>query len=126
MQLTDNYFGIGIWSQDHEKLARWYEEVLGFKVRDRQNLPNDTFIDFDFGENYFFIGKHSEVAGKNRDPYRIMIGFNVKSVEELYQELVAKNVIIIAKPFEAPTGGFWCMTVSDPDGNTLQFYSNNK
>jgi len=126
MQLTDNFFGIGVWSANYEKLAQWYEKTLGFKVRDHQSLPNDTFIDFDFGKNYFFIGKHSEVRGKNKDPYRIMIGFNVESVGKLYSELLSKEVKIIAKPFKAPTGGFWCMTVSDPEANTLQFYSNKK
>ena len=126
MKLKDKFLGIGVWSENHQKLAEWYEEVLGFTVRERMNLINDTYVDFDFGPNYFFIGQHSQIHGKNKDPFRTMIGFNVDSVETLYQELKSKKVKFIATPFEAPPGGYWCMTIEDPDGNTLQFFSDKK
>ena len=120
--LKDKYLSVGIWSLNHKKLAKWYEEVMGFKVREEINLPNDECIDFNFGENYFFIGKHDKIHGVNSDPYRIMVGFNVESVNNTYKILAKKGVQFIAKPFEAPGGGFWCMTISDPEGNILQFY----
>ncbi len=122
MQLSDKTIGIGIWSEDFEKLAKWYEEILDFKVKRKLNLPNDTVIEFDFGKNFFFIGKHSKVKGKNKDPYRIMIGFNVKSVRKVYEELTNNGVKFVAKPFEAPEGGYWCTTALDPEGNILQFF----
>ena len=71
MKLKSTLISIGIWSENHEALAAWYENVLGFKVRKRLNLPNDTGVDFDFGNSYFFIGKHDQVHGKSRDPYRL-------------------------------------------------------
>jgi predicted enzyme related to lactoylglutathione lyase len=50
-----------------------------------------------------------------------MVGFGVKSVSKTYEELKKKKVKFIAKPFAAPPGGFWCMTIQDPEGNMLQF-----
>lgn len=122
MQLKDKNLSAGIWSDNYDALAKWYEEVLGFKVRERLYLPDDTVVDFDFGDNYFFIGRHDKVKGKSKEPYRIMVGFNVKSVSKIYAELKKKNVTIIAKPFEGPSGGYWCLTIQDPEGNILQFF----
>lgn len=90
MKLKDKKISICIWSEDYKNLARWYESALGFKVRKNLDLPNDTGIDFDFEDTYFFIGKHDKVKGKNKDPYRMMIGFNVKSVSEVKHIKVLK------------------------------------
>lgn len=120
--LKDKYISVAIWSDNYEKLARWYRDILGVPVREKLTLPNDTGWDFDFGENYLYIGRHDKVHGKSKDPYRVMVGFNVKSISETYELLKKKKVKFIAKPFEGPPGGFWCMTVADPEGNIIQFY----
>jgi predicted enzyme related to lactoylglutathione lyase len=122
MKLINNNISVGIWSENYERLAKWYEEVLSFKVKQKMTLSNDTFIEFDLGNNSLFIGQHSEIHGQNKDGLRIMIGFDVESVGDLYNELKDKGVEFIAPPFEAPSGGFWCTTLKDPEGNVLQFY----
>lgn len=122
MKLKDKHITVCIWSENYAKLAKWYEEVLGFPVRERLNLPDDTGVDFDFGINYLYIGRHNKIKGKNRDPYRIMTGFGVKSVSKAYKELKKKKVNVLVKPFLAPPGGFYCMTIADPEGNILQFF----
>lgn len=122
MKLKDKFVSVVIWSENHKKLAKWYEEVMGFTVREVLDYPNDQCIDFDFGSCYFSIGWHDKVKGMSKDPYRTMVGFDVESVMETYTELKEKKVKIIAEPFLAPPGGFWCMTVEDPDGNIVQFF----
>ena len=122
MKLINKDIGICLWSGNYEKLAKWYEDVLGFTVQRRLTLPNDTGVDFDFAPTYFYVGKHDKVKGKNKDPYRIMIGFNVENVIKTYEELKKKQVTFIAKPFAGPPGGFWCMTIKDPEGNLIQFF----
>lgn len=123
MKLRTKTVSVIIWSENHEQLAKWYEQTLGFAVKSVTTLPNDSCIDFEFNEGtYFSIGKHSQVHGNNRDPYRIMIGFQVESVSEAYKEIKDKNITWIAPPFEAPPGGYWCMTIADPEGNILQFF----
>jgi len=122
MKLSNQIISVSIWSDNYEKLARWYEEVLEFPVRERLNLPDDTGVDFQFGNAYFYIGRHDKVHGQAKDPYRVMVHFNVPSVSEAYEELKKKNVTILVPPFEGPPGGFWCMTIADPEGNILQFF----
>jgi len=122
MKLKNRKISVGIWSGNYQKLADWYEKILGFKGRGRLNLPNDTVVDFDFGNTYFFVGKHDKVKGRSKDPFRMMVGFNVTSVSKAYSEIKDKNIAFIAKPFEAPEGGYWCMTIQDPEGNILQFF----
>lgn len=122
MKLRDTNLGICLWSENYEKLAKWYEEVLGFKVKNKLNLPDDTGVEFEFGKNDFYIGKHDKVVGESKDKYRLMAGFNVESVTDTYKELKEKNIKVIAPPFEGPPGGFWCMTLEDPDGNLIQFF----
>ncbi len=122
MKLKDKHMSVCIWSDNYAKLADWYEKVLNFPVRERLNLPDDTGVDFHFGKNYLYIGRHNKIKGKSKDPYRVMTGFNVKSVSKTYEELKKKKVKFIAKPFPGPPGGFWCMTIQDLEGNILQFF----
>lgn len=123
MQRKNKSISVGIWSENYKKLATWYVDILNFTIRESAEFPNDSYIAFDFGENWLWIGKHDKVSGKNKDPYRIMIEFYVESVMQTYEELKEKGVTIIAEPFAEPTStGNWCMTITDPEGNILQFY----
>lgn len=109
-----------IWSENYKALALWYKEKLGAETIEELNFSNDTGVGLSIGESYLWIGKHSEVKGKSKDPYRIMINISVDSVEEAYKELESKDVNFIAKPFLAPTGKYFA-TFEDLDGNIIQF-----
>lgn len=123
MKLKNTGLSVGVYTTDHEKLAQWYKDKLNFVEIGRLNLPNDTYIEFEFGDNHFWIGLHDKITStQNTDPYRIMVGFRVESVTATYDELKDKEIEFIALPFAEPTGsGGWCMTIKDLDGNTLQF-----
>jgi predicted enzyme related to lactoylglutathione lyase len=123
MKIKNNAFSVGIWSEDYKKLSEWYENVLKLPVRKKSDLANDSFVGFDFGDNWFWIGQHDKVSGKSKDPYRIMVEFYVESVSEAHKELKAQNVEFIAEPFTDPLAPEkWCMTFKDPEGNILQMY----
>ena len=109
-----------IWSQDYKKLADWYKEKLELKTIEELDHPDDTGIGLSLGESYLWIGKHSEVQGKNKDPYRIMFNISVDSVSEVYNTLKDKKVEFIAEPFKAPTFDSYFATFKDLDGNILQ------
>lgn len=119
--MLQNTLGVIIWSEDPDKLALWYKDVLGFPPGPSTTIPEDYCLGFDFAPNYFSIGRHSEVSGNNKDPYRIMINFNVDSVDAMYQKIKDKAKVLVP-PFLAPTGNPWCMTVQDPEGNAIQFF----
>lgn len=122
MKLSKNALSVGFWSSDYKKLAKWYIETFKFTVAMEEELPNDSFVAFQFGECFFWIGQHDKVEGKNKDPYRIMLEFYVESVMNTYLELKTKNVHFVAEPFKEPTSENWCMTIMDPENNILQFY----
>jgi len=110
-----------IWSEDYKALAKWYKEKLGLETIEEINHPDDTGVGLSIGESYFWIGKHSKVHGKNKDPFRIMFNISVDSVQEAYEKLKNKGVEFIAKPFKAPTFDAYFATFKDLDGNIVQF-----
>lgn len=112
---------IDVWSEDYERLAKWYEEVLELTPVQKLNLPDDTGVVFDISGIFLYIGKHSEVRGKSKDPKRIMLEFRVESVSKVYKKLSHLGVEFIRKPEMASTGDMHVATVLDPDGNVIQF-----
>lgn len=111
-----------IWSENSKKLAEWYQHVLGFKIVEELNHPDDTGALFEInpGGTWLWIGQHSKVKGKNPDPNRIMFNLNVKSVSKAYTELKNKGVNFFAQPFKAPTMEKYFATFYDFDGNFVQ------
>lgn len=109
-----------IWSGDYEKLSQWYIEKLGLKKIEEIDHPDDTGVGLAVGKSYLWIGKHSGVKGKSKDPFRIMFNIQVESVGETHKELVKKGVEFIAKPFKAPTFDSYFATFTDLDGNVVQ------
>ncbi len=115
---------ICVWSENPKELAKFYSDVLNLPFDKELNLPNDTGIQFKIGETYFFVGLHDKIQGKAKDPYRIMIGFTVDSVQKTYDEISPKGVEFIQKPTPSPDKTFYVSTALDPEGNIIQFYSN--
>ena len=113
-----------IWSEDPFRLGKWYEEVLGFKRNSVLEYPDDTGILYQIDGRYFWIGKHSQVTGKNKDPYRHMINLIVDDVKQTYEKLKKKGVEFIAEPFISPGNDMEFATFSDPEGNILQIMRN--
>ena len=113
-----------IWSEDYLKLANWYKEKLELQEIEILDHPNDTGIGLDIGGFYLWIGKHSEVSGKSKDPYRIMFNISVNSVSETFELLKNKGVEFIAEPFKAPTFDSYFATFKDLDGNIIQLIGN--
>lgn len=112
-----------IWSENPDRLATFYEKVLGLPLDKRLNLSNDRGIQFKIGNFYLFIGYHNQVKSKAHDPFRIMLGFDVDSVQKVYEELSIKNVEFILKPSPSPDNSFYVSTAKDPEGNIIQFFS---
>jgi predicted enzyme related to lactoylglutathione lyase len=107
-------FNINLTSEDPERLARFYRDVL--------QLP----VDAEMGEAAFvvaggqiLIDGHSETSGKAKEPQRVLINFFVEDLAAEQARLEAQGV-----PFIRSKGKeFWGGTIStftDPDGNYLQ------
>jgi predicted enzyme related to lactoylglutathione lyase len=117
---------ICIWSEDPDKLAKFYEEKLGLQIDSRIDIPRDKGISFKINDVVLFIGYHDQVKGRAKDPYRIMPGFVVDSVKETYEELAQKGVEFILPASSSPDSSYWVATALDPEGNIIQFFSFDK
>ena len=115
MSLVENLAGVIIWTEDLEGLSAFYRETLGLEPHSVR--PN--FVAFRFGDMRLSLGKHDQVAGPTREPYRIMVNLGVTDIHQTYHRLMEKGVPFIRPPEQELWGG-WVATFSDPDGNILQ------
>ena len=113
--MIENVVGVIIWTEDLERLATFYQEVVGLTPHSVQ----PTFISYRFGEMRFSLGVHEKVSGPSRDPYRVMINLGVTEIHQVYERLKERGVAFIRPPEQEHWGG-WVATFQDPDGNILQ------
>ena len=113
--MIEAVIGVTIWTDDLERLVRFYRDTLRLKLRDyKQGWAN-----FAWGDMRLNLGLHDQVKGQARDPHRIMISFRVSDINAEYQRLLAEDVEFIRVPEPEHWGGN-VVTFLDPDGNVLQ------
>ena len=124
-------YRILIYSENPDKLVKFYEEVLGFERISQLSLPDDYgYMLKVSGELWVWIGKHSEVKGKAKESFRHLFNlYPEEGVEYWYKKIRGNSgVTIIAKPFLAPfstkDNQVWFSTFLDPEGNCWQFVGN--
>jgi predicted enzyme related to lactoylglutathione lyase len=121
--MVNGLSGTTIFTEDVEKLAAFYRDVVGLAVGPQ------TGTDPSSGETFYVfgpvnaaplcVGKHSEVHGKNADPARHISGLGTNDIEADFQRLKAAGVEFIEEP--TPAGdGLRIATFKDPDGNYIQ------
>ena len=113
--MIQNLAGVIIWTDDLERLSAFYRDVLGLTL----HSVRPDFVAFSFGDVRLSLGKHRQVSGPARDPYRIMINLGTTDMHRLYRRLEARGVTFIRAPEQEQWGG-WVATFADPDGNILQ------
>ena len=107
--------GVTIWTDGLDRMFDFYNDVLRLPLHSR----HEDFIAFELGEVRFNIGRHSEVAGQSKDPFRFMPHLGVDDIHAEAQRLAAAGVEFIRQPEQESWGG-WVATIKDPDGNVLQ------
>ena len=113
--MIEGVVGVIIWTGDLDTLASCYGDTLGL----RPHSVRHDFVSFRWGGIRLGIGRHSEVSGKSREPYRVMVNLGVDDIQEEYEALRTKGVKF-TRPPELEHWGGWVSTFSDPDGNTIQ------
>ena len=113
--MIDRVAGVIIWTGDFERLSAFYRCTLGLVPH---SVRHD-FIAFKWGGVRFSVGLHSEVSGETSEPNRIMVNFEVRDIQGVYDALRVRGVRFIRPPEPEHWGG-WVCTFSDPDGNLLQ------
>lgn len=107
--------GVIIWTDDLPRLRSFYCDGLGLKP----HSDRPYFVSFKWGGLRFSIGSHDQVSGQARDPYRVMVNFDVAGIHKVHRRLAAKGVEFIREPEQEHWGG-WVASLKDPDGNIIQ------
>lgn len=116
-----------IFSQNPDKLVKFYSSILGMKIIKQLKLPKDYGYLLEVSAGYeLWIEKHSKVKGRNNDYFRHMLTLYTNEVEKYYNKV--KNlpgIKVVQKPlcmskFNPKEVRYVC-TILDPDGNCLQF-----
>ncbi len=113
--MIDGIAGVILWTEDVERLAAFYRDVLGLTVHSQR--PH--FVVFSLGSLRLSVGKHDGVAGRTKDPYRIMVNLGVQNIQTAYARMKAQGVAFLRPPEQEHWGG-WVATFHDPDGNIIQ------
>lgn len=100
-------------------LAAFYEKVLG-KPADMVDVENG-FFGWQAGSSYLSVLDHSEMAGRTKDPGRIMLNFETTQVKEEFERIKSLGASVVREPYELEGG--WIATLADPDGNYFQLVS---
>ena len=114
-QMVEGVAGVTFWTDDVERLAGFYRDVLELPV----HSVRPEFVAFDLGGVRLNVGLHSHVAGRAEDPLRVMVNLGVADIHRVHETLAARGVDFIRRPEQEHWGG-WVATFSDPDGNVLQ------
>jgi predicted enzyme related to lactoylglutathione lyase len=108
--------GILIGSEDPARLVGYYTQLFGAPTFDF--APYSIWM---FGEASVAIGPHSEVAGRNVSPGRLIWNLESADVPGEAARLTEAGAIVVAAPYEmGDQPGAWIATFEDPDGNLFQ------
>lgn len=111
-----------IFSEDPEKLAKFYEDKVGLKLTGEYEMgeKGDSVSMFEFENGTTLsILKHSQVHGKNKEPQRIQLNIEVKDIEEAVKKVKGRGVKVIQDTYHIEGYGYLA-TFEDFDGNYFQ------
>ena len=86
--------GVIIWTGDLPRLREFYCVTLGMEPYSERPY----FVSFKWGGLRFAIGSHDHVSGQARDPYRVMVNFDVDDIHALHDPTRRQR-----RPFHTPS-----------------------
>ena len=116
-----------LFSENPDKLVKFYTDVLGMKITNKLELPKDYGYALEVAPDWsIWLAQHSEVKGYNKDPYRHFINLYTDEVQDYFEKVKnVPGVKILQEP--TPMSNFnpeetrYVCTILDPEGNCLQF-----
>ncbi|MDO8266060.1 MAG: VOC family protein [Candidatus Saccharibacteria bacterium] len=116
-----------IFSSDPDKLVKFYTDVLGCRIIKKleYDLDYGYTIEISEGGMQIWLAKHSEVEGKNKDPFRHIMNIYTDSIAQYLEKAREyQGVKIVAEPFSMgdiiPGETRWACTILDPEDNCIQ------
>lgn len=121
MKLIRRIEGILLSSANARKLAKFYQSI-GVKIGQEWEMGDEAepFFEMKLPKGSgFYIGPHSKVKGKAKDPHRIILNFEVDNVKVMVKKLKSLKVKLVADVYHIENYG-WVATFADIDGNLFQ------
>ncbi|MFW9833310.1 MAG: VOC family protein [Candidatus Thorarchaeota archaeon] len=103
------------------KTRKWYEEVLGLKVKFR--TPDNSWLEFDFDKSpptRFAVEASPVPSGFPVEQQGVMISFRVDDLTRTVKDLEEKGIEFFGTPRIKEEGVSRFATLQDPEGNWLQ------
>jgi hypothetical protein len=117
---------ISLFSADPDSLTSFYTNLLGFRLVVKIDRPGEYGTSVEIAPGYkIWIARHSEVDGKSKDPFRIMISIFVDDIQAYFEAVRSFNSsLIIDEPVlvcsEIANEERWAGSFFDVDGNCVQ------
>ena len=116
-----------IFSSDPDKLIKFYTDVLDCKIINKLEYALDYGYTIEISPDgmQIWIARHSQVSGKNKDPYRHILNIYSDNINYYLEKArVYRGVTIVAEPFSMgeiiPGETRWACTFLDPEDNCIQ------
>lgn len=115
---------VTLFSENATKLAKFYEEKVGLKASgefvmgEGKNETNVYMFEYKKGSDFGIID-HSDVKGKNKNPDRYLINFEVDDIKKEVAKLKSNKVKVVKDTYHVEMYG-WIATFVDIDGNYFQ------
>ena len=122
-----SHYRILIYSETPDELMKFYRDVLQLELEQHLDIPNDYGYRFKVhGDFQIWIGKHSEIHGPAKEPFRHIFNLYVTSVSEWYNKIKdTEGVEIVSAPQLTPFATYdnpvYVSTFLDPEKNCWQF-----
>lgn len=122
-----------IWSENPDELMKFYRDVLELELNGKTDIKEKDGIAPDYGYEFIitekndkvWIGKHSEISGKSKEPIRIMHNLYTDDVRKWYEKVKNAGCEILCPPTKTPFYSsekpWYVSTFLDPEGNSWQF-----
>lgn len=121
--MIESIEGILIGSSNAQKLADFYENVVGLKLAQEMEIGEKGEKAFAFQISNgpgLVIMDHSEVKGTNSQGGRMMFNLEVDNIEEEVEKLKNRGAKIVQDIYHIQDYGL-VATIADSEGNYFQF-----
>mgnify|MGYP001273926300 FL=1 len=125
--------GFGIFVKDMPTMVRFYRDILGFEIKEKENTTN-VYLEKD--GTLFLLYSRTDIENMTGNTFNYAAGTNghfeialsvenYETVDKTYKEVIHKGAVSVMQPTTEPWGQRTCY-ISDPEGNLIEIGSFTK
>ena len=125
--------GFGLFVEDMGRMIRFYRDVLGFEIREREDASNvylvkDGTLFLLYGRNDFekmTSRRYEYIKGLNGHFEIALYVDTFEEVDKAYADAISKGAVSVLAPETEAWGQRTCY-IADPEGNLIEIGSFNR